>query len=64
MGHNKNIMKIKQDLLQADREVGLEVNTEKTKYMVISCCQNADLTTVYCLLTNTSKIWQSSSIWE
>jgi hypothetical protein len=28
-------------LLHASKEVGLEVNPEKTKYMLVSCCQKA-----------------------
>jgi hypothetical protein len=28
-------------LIDASKEVGLEVNTEKTKYMLLSCRQNA-----------------------
>jgi hypothetical protein len=34
------IKKSKEALLQAGREVGLDVNTEKTKYMVMSHHQN------------------------
>jgi hypothetical protein len=30
-------IKKNKDILQSSREVGLEVNTEKTKYMVMSC---------------------------
>jgi hypothetical protein len=35
---NKNT----QSLIDASKEVGLEVNMEKTKYMLVSCDQNAD----------------------
>jgi hypothetical protein len=28
-------------LLEAGTEVGLEINTEETKYTVMACCQNA-----------------------
>jgi hypothetical protein len=34
-------MKDPDAMLQASREVGLEVNMQKTKYMVMSCHQNA-----------------------
>jgi hypothetical protein len=40
----ENINTVKKDaetLLQAGRKVGLEVNTEKTKYTVVSSHQNA-----------------------
>jgi hypothetical protein len=35
----ENIKKNTQNLIDASREVGLEVNTEKTKYMLPSCHQ-------------------------
>jgi len=37
----KTIKKNTEALLQASREVGLEVNTEKTMYMVVSHHHNA-----------------------
>jgi hypothetical protein len=35
------IQKNTKALLDASKEVGLEVNPEKTKYMLMSCCQKA-----------------------
>jgi hypothetical protein len=41
LGKKRNtIKKITEPLLEASREVGLEVNTVKTKYMVMSSHQN------------------------
>jgi hypothetical protein len=40
-GENLNTIKHTNALLKANREVGLKVNTEKTKYMVVSRHQNA-----------------------
>jgi hypothetical protein len=35
------IMKNMKALIDGSREAGLEVNTEKTKYLLLSCHQNA-----------------------
>jgi hypothetical protein len=40
LGDNIDTMKkITQTLIEASKEVGLEVNTEKTVYMLLSCHQ-------------------------
>jgi hypothetical protein len=36
-GNIDTLQKNTEALLDADKEVGLEVNSEKTKYMLISC---------------------------
>jgi hypothetical protein len=40
LGENINTIKKNTALLKASREVGLEVNTEKTKYVIVSHHQN------------------------
>jgi hypothetical protein len=58
-----NMKKNTQSLIVIDtsKEVGLEVNTEKAKYMLLSrhqhAGQNHDITDVL-------KMWKSSDIWE
>jgi len=56
---DKNTNTIKRNteaLLQASKEVGMEVNTEMTKHMGVSCHQNAG--------QNHSPLRESSNIWE
>jgi len=48
-------------LFYASGEVGLEVSTEKTKYMVVSRHQNVGQNLV--MLKYPLKMWQNSSIW-
>jgi hypothetical protein len=65
LGKNVNIIKKnKEALLQASREVGLEINTQKTKYMVVFHHQNSGQITIELLLVSRLKMWQSSSILE
>jgi hypothetical protein len=51
-------------LLEASREVGLEINMKETKYMVISWHQNAGQNQSLLITNKSFKMWQSSRIWE
>jgi hypothetical protein len=54
------IQKNTKALLDASKEVGLEVNPEKTKYMLVTRCQKAGQRQSIGPL----KAWQGSYIWE
>jgi hypothetical protein len=41
LGNNTDTIKKNTESTDASKEVGLEVNTEKTKYMLLSCQQNS-----------------------
>jgi hypothetical protein len=59
LGENMNIIKKNEEaLLGASKEIDLEVNSEKTKYMFMSRHQTAGQSNYI------MKKWQSSSIWE
>ena len=47
-------------LVVSSKEIGLEVNTDKTNYMVMSWDQNAGRSHGI----NPLKVWNSSYIWE
>jgi hypothetical protein len=51
-------------ILDASKEIGLEVNSEKTTYMFMSHHQTAGQSNYKRVLINHLKKWQSSSIWE
>jgi hypothetical protein len=57
---NNNI----QTLIDASKEVGLEVNVEKTKYMLVSRDQNAGQNGEIKIGNRSFEKCHSSSIWE
>jgi hypothetical protein len=65
LGDNRDIVnKNTQTLTDASKEVGLEVNVDKTKYMLVSRDQNAGQTREIEKETDHLKMCHSSSIWE
>ena len=58
------IKKKKQTLIDTSKDVGLEVNTEKTKYMLLSHDQNAGENHEISIGNRSLKIWQTSNSWE
>jgi hypothetical protein len=51
-------------LLDATKEVGLEVNPEKTKYMLMSRSQKIGQRHSIKIVNRSLKLWQSSDVWE
>ena len=51
-------------LVVATKEIGLEVNADKTNYVVMSREQTAGLSHMWRLITVPLKGWTSLNIWE
>jgi len=51
-------------LLDATKEIGLEINADKTKYMVISRDRNAGRCHSVKFDNSSTEGWKSSNIWE
>jgi hypothetical protein len=63
-GNVHTVKKNTEALLAATKEIGLEVNADKTRYMVMSRDQMQDEITVLRLIIVPSKGWKISDIWE
>jgi hypothetical protein len=58
------IKKNTQTLIDAIKEVGLEVNTEKTKYMILFRHRNTGQNRDIKISNRCLKMWHNSYIWE
>jgi hypothetical protein len=64
LGDNTDtIKKNMENLIDASKEVGLEINVEKTKYMILSRHQNVGQNWDIEIATDRLKICHSSNIW-
>ena len=63
-GSLHTIKKNAEDLVVASREIGLEVNADKTKYMVMSCDQNAEWSHSIKNDNSSLEIVEEVNIWE
>jgi hypothetical protein len=63
-GHVHAVKQNTETLIVASKEIGLEVSSEKTKYMVMSREQKAGKNRNIKLIINPLKGWESSNIWE
>jgi hypothetical protein len=65
LGENRNTAKRNTEaLLAGSKEVGLDVNTENTDYMVMSPKQNVGQNHNLLIAKKSFKVWQSSSTCE
>jgi hypothetical protein len=65
LGYNiKAIKRNTETLIDAGKEVGLEINVEKTKYMLLSCHWNAGQNRDIIIANRSFKMCHSSNIWE
>jgi hypothetical protein len=58
------IKKNTKTISDASKEVGLEVNAEKTKFMLLSLHQNAEQNHYMKITNRCLKAWHISNIWE
>jgi hypothetical protein len=50
-------------LLEASRDIGLEINAEKTKYMIMSCHPNSGQKQNIRIANESFDMWQNSNTW-
>jgi hypothetical protein len=50
-------------LLEASRDIGLEINTEKTKYMIMSRHPNSRRNQNIRIANESFEMWQNSNTW-
>jgi hypothetical protein len=65
LGDNTDtINKNTENLTDASRKIGLQINMEKTKYMLLACHHNAEQNHYREIANRPLNMWHSSDIWK